>query len=120
MATVDNSWLGYPPSVRITMEEKNTSNVNILIGSDQEDPTYSRWSGTFVINRNDEFFTVAFEFRWDDVDEYPKMSPKFNFDSVEAIHLGKIKHLFDKDNRLKLWSGSTSIMDNLKQIYNSL
>lgn len=118
MATVNN-WLGYPPSIRITFEEASCE--NILVGSDQEDPTYSIWVATFVINRNYEFFTIEIHFKWDDVEnEYPKISPKFNFDNVEQVRLGKIKHLFDADNKLKIWNSSVSILDNLKQIYNNL
>ncbi len=120
MASNDNSWLEYPASIRLMLEEKNAKDQHILIGSDQEDPTYSRWTGTFVVNRADNFFIVELGFNWPNIDEYPKISPTFDFSGVNPDILGKIKDLFDKDNKLKVWNGLTSIQGNLKQIHTNL
>jgi hypothetical protein len=120
MASIDNNWLTYPASIRITLEEKHTSNQNILIGSDQDDPTYSRWVGTFVVNNSNNFYIAEIKFSWPDIDKYPKLSPEFDFTDLNPSVLAKIKNLFDSDNRLVSWDESKSISDNLKQIYTHL
>lgn len=120
MASNTNIWLTYPASVRLRLEEANAKGQHILIGSDQEDPTYSRWTSTFVVNKADNFDITALGFSWPDIDEYPKMSPVFDFYGVNNGVLEKIKKLFDSDNKLKVWNSSISIQENLEQIYTNL
>lgn len=116
-------WLEYPSEFRIMHEESgDKSNPNIMIGSDKDDPTYTKWVVTFVINREDEFFMVDnVKFYWDDVEDYPKTAPTFHMGDFPEEHRYKVLNLFDdQTSRLKVWDPEKTIRQNFAQIYNAL
>lgn len=112
-------WLDYPSEFRIEREEEgDTSEPNILIGSEKNDVTYTKWNCTFVVNKpTGEFFMVeGIKFGWDSIDDYPDNSPNFNLQTLEGTPLNKFKHMFDEDGKLKEWDSKKTIRQNLKQL----
>lgn len=111
-------WLEYPSEFRITFEEKDSSDPNILIGSEKNDTTYTKWVCTFVVNKpSGEFFMVEnIKFGWDDVCDYPGISPTFQLTTLDGTPLSKFKSLFDNDGKLLKWNSEMTIRQNLRQL----
>jgi hypothetical protein len=111
-------WLEYPSEFRITFEEQDLSEPNILIGSEKNDTTYTKWVCTFVVNKpSGEFYMIEnIKFGWNEVSDYPEMAPTFNLNAFEGTRLDKFKILFNSDGKLLKWNSDMTIRQNLIQL----
>lgn len=113
-------WLEYPAEFRLPEEEKNNEEATIIIGTDKEDITLTKWNGTFVIERDSDLHMINFKFSWKETNDFPENAPTVDISKVPDAFIVKFKNALTDSGQLKEWNPSSTIKANLKKVLTKL